>query len=212
MIDRILSLPFNQRVLLYSGTVVLLVLFYAFVVYMPRSAQISEKQQNVQSLEEEKTKLQALLKDRPKTTASMQEVEGRFNQAKAQLPEEKEIPELLKQVSNLGRDSGLDVVLFRQKAEAFRDLYAEVPVEMSVRGGYHQVALFFDKVRRLDRIVNVSDTNMKNPQLGGGQMQVDASFAATTYRFLSEEERERIAKEKEEAAKGKKGKRQKDTK
>jgi len=211
MLDRILSLPFNQRLLVYGGTVVLLVLFYTFVFYLPRSTQIAEKQQNVRTLEEEKAKLQALLKDRSNATVSIQEVEGKFNQAKAQLPEEKEIPELLKQVSNLGRDSGLDVVLFRQKAEVFRDLYAEVPVEMSVRGNYHQIALFFDKVRHLDRIVNVSDTSLKNPQLVGGQTQVDASFSATTYRFLTEEERAQIAKEKEESAK-KKGKRKKDTK
>jgi type IV pilus assembly protein PilO len=211
MVDRILSLPFNQRLLVYGGTAALLVLFYTFVLYLPRSNQSAEKQQNIRTLEEEKAKLQALIRDRSKAKISVQEVEGQFNQAKAQLPEEKEIPELLKQVSNLGRDSGLDVVLFRQKAEIFRDLYAEVPVEMAVRGNYHQVALFFDKVRHLDRIVNVSDTNMKNPQFVGGQMQVDASFSATTYRFLSEEEREQIAKEKEEAAK-KKGKRKKDTK
>jgi type IV pilus assembly protein PilO len=210
MVDRILSLPFNQRLLVYSGTTIFLVLFYAFVFYLPRSAQILEKQENIRSLEEEKAKLQALLKDRANTKIAIQEVEGQFNRAKAQLPEEKEIPELLKQVSNLGRDSGLDVVLFRQKPEVFQALYAEVPVEMSVRGSYHQIALFFDKVRRLDRIVNISDTNMKNPQLVGGQMQVDAAFSATTYRFLNEEERERVAKEKEAAAK-KKGKRQKDT-
>jgi hypothetical protein len=52
---------------------------------------------------------------------------------------------------------------------------------------------------------------MKNPQLIGGQMQVDATFAATTYRFLGEEERARIAKEKEEEAK-KKGKKKRDDK
>lgn len=208
MVDWILSLPSNQRLLVYGGTAVLLVLLYAFVFYLPRSTQIAEKQQTIQSLEEEKAKLQALIKDRANTKIAIQEVEREFNQVKAQLPEEKEIPELLRQVSNLGRDSGLEVVLFRQKAEIFRDLHAEVPVEMAVRGGYHQVALFFDKVRRLDRIVNVSDTNMKNPQLVGGQVQVDAAFSATTYRFLTEEERERIAKEKEEASK-KKGKRKK---
>jgi type IV pilus assembly protein PilO len=211
MVDRILSLPFNQRLLVYSGTAALLVLFYVFVFYSPRSALILEKQENIRLLEEEKANLQARLKDRASTKIEIQEVEGQFNKAKAQLPEEKEIPELLRQVSNLGRDSGLDVVLFRQKPEVFQDLYAEVPVEMSVRGSYHQIALFFDKVRRLNRIVNISDTNMKNPQLVGGQMQVDAAFAATTYRFLNEEERERIAREKEAAAK-KKGKRQKETK
>jgi type IV pilus assembly protein PilO len=211
MLDRILALPFNQRLLVYSGTAVLIVLLYAFVFYIPQSNQIAQKREKIQSLEEEKAKLQALLKDQDKTKAEMAEVQGRFNQAKAQLPEQKEIPELLKQVSNLGQDSGLEVVLFRQKPEVLRDLYAEVPVEMSVRGGYHEIALFFDKVRGLDRIVNVSDTSMKNPQLIGGQMQVDATFAATTYRFLGEEERARIAKEKEEEAK-KKGKKKRDDK
>jgi type IV pilus assembly protein PilO len=205
MFDRILDLPTNQRLLLYTGTAVLIVLLYAFLFYIPRSRDISDKQERVQGLEAERAKLQAALKDRGKTKAEMAEVEGRFNQVRAQLPDQKEIPELLRQVSNLGRDSGLDVVLFRQKPEVFHDLYAEVPVEMSVRGGYHQVALFFDKVRSLDRIVNISDTGMKNPRLVGGQMQVDASFFTTTYRFLSEEERARIAKEKEEATK-KKGK------
>jgi type IV pilus assembly protein PilO len=72
---------------------------------------------------------------------------------------------------------------------------------MAVRGNYHQIALFFDKVRHLDRIVNITDTSLKNPQVTNGQMQIDASFSATTYRFLSEEERARIAKEKEEAGK-----------
>ena len=72
---------------------------------------------------------------------------------------------------------------------------------MAVRGGYHQIALFFEKVRRLDRIVNISDIGIKNPQMADGRLQVDASFFATTYRFLTEEEQARIAKQKEEEAK-----------
>ena len=184
----------------------LIVLLYAFLFYIPRSAEITTKQGRILSLETERTKLQGLLKDREKAHAEISQVEGRFNEVKAQLPEQKEIPELLRQVSNLGRDSGLEVTLFRQKPENLHDLYAEVPVEMAVRGGYHQIALFFDKVRHLDRIVNVSDLSLKNAQPVDGQMYVEASFFATTYRFLSEEERARIAKEKEDAEKKKKGK------
>ena len=60
--------------------------------------------------------------------------------------------------------------------------------------------MFFDKVRRLDRIVNVADVSMKEPRFTGRQVAVDASFSATTYRFLSEEGRERFAKQKEEKA------------
>lgn len=206
MFERILNLPPRQRFLIYGGGAVLIVVLYVFLFHIPRSVEIATKQGRRLSLEKERTKLQTSLKDREESRAEILQVEGRFNEVKAQLPEQKEIPELLRQVSNLGRDSGLEVTLFRQKPEILHDLYAEVPVEMAVRGGYHQIALFFDKVRHLDRIVNVSDISMKNPQPIDGQMYVEASFFATTYRFLSEEERERIAKEKGEAEKKKKGK------
>ena len=206
MFERILNLPPRQRFLIYGGGAVLIVVLYIFLFHIPRSAEIATKQGRRLSLEKERTKLQSSLKEREKTSAEALQIEGRFNEVKAQLPEQKEIPELLRQVSNLGRDSGLEVTLFRQKPEILYDLYAEVPVEMAVRGGYHQIALFFDKVRHLDRIVNVSDISVKNPQPIDGQMYVEASFFATTYRFLSEEERERIAKEKADAEKKKKGK------
>ncbi len=206
MFEQILNLPPRQRFLIYGGGAVLIVVLYVFLFHIPRSTEIVKKQERRLSLEKERTKLQVSLKDREKTSAEALQIEGRFNEVKAQLPEQKEIPELLRQVSNLGRDSGLEVTLFRQKPEILHDLYAEVPVEMAVRGGYHQIALFFDKVRHLDRIVNVSDISVKNPQPVDGQMYVEASFFATTYRFLSEEERERIAKEKGEAEKKKKGK------
>ncbi|MGE4092345.1 MAG: type 4a pilus biogenesis protein PilO, partial [Candidatus Binatia bacterium] len=100
----------------------------------------------------------------------------------------------------------LEITLFRQKGETLKDLHAEVPVEMAVRGSYHQVALFFEKVRELNRIVNIGDISMKDPEMRDGRLQIDAAFSATTYRFLTEEEQARIAKEKEEAQKKSKGK------
>jgi len=206
MIEQLLKLPPRQRFLIYGGSVLFIVFLYAFLFYIPRSKEISTKQERLLSLEQERANLQTMLGNRAQTQAEIREVEALFNRVKAQLPEQKEIPELLRQVSNLGRDSGLEVTLFRQKPENLFDLHAEVPVEMVVRGGYHQVALFFDKVRHLDRIVNVSDLSVKNPQAINGQLQVEASFFATTYRFLNEEERERIAREKAEAEKKKRGK------
>lgn len=206
MLDQLLDLPFKQRVLIYGGSALLIITLYLFLFHFPRSRELSIKQEKITNLENERVKLQALLKDQKKADAEVREIAALFNRVKAQLPEEKEIPELLRQVSNLGRDSGLEVTLFRQKLENLYDVHADVPVEMSVRGGYHQIALFFDKVRYLDRIVNLSDLSVKNPQDIDGQIQVESSFFATTYRFLSEEERERIAKEKEEGEKKKKGK------
>jgi type IV pilus assembly protein PilO len=203
--DRFFELPLSQRVLAYGVVFLLIAGLFWYLRYNPLNEEIAVKQTRQNELETEKAGLQSKLKDRKKLREDIAEVEAQFKQATTQLPEEKEIPELLRQVSNLGRDSGLEITLFRQQAETLQDLHAEVPVEMSVRGGYHQIALFFEKVRRLDRIVNISDIGIKSPQMVDGRLQVDASFSATTYRFLTEEEQARIAKQKEEEAKKKGG-------
>ena len=209
MFDRILDLPVGQRRLLYGGSAALIAIFYVFWFYLPRSQELAEIQQKFHDLDAERTTLQKILVTAEKLDAEIIAIEAAFNHAQSQLPDQKEIPELLRQVSNLGRDSGLEVILFRQKPEQLKDLYAEVPVQMSVRGGYHHIAMFFDKVRRLDRIVNIADISLKEPRPVGGQITIDAAFSATTYRFLSEEERERIAKQKAEAEAGTKKKKRK---
>jgi len=203
--DRFFELPLGQRILTYGIVFLLLAALYWYFLYTPVVAQIEEQLSRQSELEAEHAKLVSTLKDPKKLREDIAEYEARFKEATTQLPEEKEIPELLRQVSNLGRDSGLEITLFRQQAEVLQDLHAEVPVEMAVRGGYHQIALFFEKVRHLDRIVNIGDIGIKNPQMVDGRLQVDASFSATTYRFLTEEERIRIAKQKEEEAKKKGG-------
>src|SRR5262249_41619659 len=103
--------------------------------------------------------------------------------------------------SSLGSDSGLVIIVFRQKPEEFQDFYAQVPVEVRVKGTYHQVGSFFDKIGRLNRIVNVGDILLKEPKVTGESVLVASSFTATTYRFLDEAERERIAKEREKEKK-----------
>ncbi len=203
MLDFILDLSAGQRRLVYGGMGALIVALYISWFYLPRSQEIVEIQHTIQELDAERARLRKTLANRKNIEAESRAVEAAFDKAQAQLPEQKEIPELLHQVSTLGRDSGLEVLLFRQQPEQLRDLYTEVPVRMSVRGGYHHIAMFFDKVRRLDRIVNVADVSMQEPRLTGNRgghapIAVDASFSATTYRFLSEEEREQITGQKEE--------------
>jgi type IV pilus assembly protein PilO len=201
MLDQFFDLPLSRRVLAYGFLILLLIILYYFFLHLPGSALIVEKQTKVETLEGEKVKLLATLKGREALKAEIQRIEAQFQEVTKQLPESKEIPDLLRQVSNMGRDSGLEITLFRQQGENIKELYADVPVEMAVRGGYHQLALFFEKVRQLDRIVNISDIGMKNPQMLEGRLQVEASFAATTYRFLTAEEQAQIAKQKEEAKK-----------
>jgi len=112
--------------------------------------------------------------------------DAKLKEAIAQLPDQKEIPDLLSTVSSLGRESGLEILLFRQKAEVLQDFYAEVPVEMLMKGTYAQFTEFFNRVGKLNRIVNVKDISMKTPLVSEGRVVLSTSCTAVTFRFLSE--------------------------
>jgi type IV pilus assembly protein PilO len=206
VLERLLELPPRQRVLFLVGGVALLFFVYAYFLYWPRSALIDEREQQRADLALDRDRKKAMVANLEKTRAEVAQLDGDLRKAVAQLPDTKEIPDLLTSISSLGRESGLEIIQFRQQPERFEEFYAEVPVDILVRGTYHQVAAFFDKVGRMARIVNVANVNTKSPaKIEGDPVGLDTACVATTFRFLDEAERERIAKQKEKE-KGKGGK------
>ena len=204
LLERVLELPPRQRVLLLVGGVALLFFLYAYFLYWPRSALIEEKEQHKADLTLDRDRKKVMVANLEKTRKDVAQLDGDLRKAVAQLPDTKEIPDLLTSISSLGRESGLEIIQFRQQQEKFEDFYAEVPVDILVRGTYHQVAAFFDKVGRMARIVNVANVNTKSPpKVAGDTVELDTACVATTFRFLDEAERERIAKQKEKEKGGK---------
>jgi type IV pilus assembly protein PilO len=84
----------------------------------------------------------------------------RYKQIKIMLPEAEEIPHLLKNVSNLGQQQGLEFLLFKPEKENPKEFVAEIPVTLHLKGSYHQFGIFFDRLRRLPRIVNIKQLEM----------------------------------------------------
>jgi type IV pilus assembly protein PilO len=201
IIDRFLDLPVRRRILLLGASVLSLFFLYATYSYWPMSAEIQERTDNVAALRHECDRKKAMVSNLAEMRRMVAELDAQLRRATAELPDKKEIPELLSNISSLGSESGLTVVVFRQRPEEFSDFYAMVPVEVRVKGSYHQVGTFFDKVGRLNRIVNVSDIGLKEPRAERESVIVSSAFTATTYRFLDEAERERIAKQREQEKK-----------
>jgi type IV pilus assembly protein PilO len=203
LFDRIMDMPVRQRVLLLVGSVFLLFFLYGYLLYLPRNAEIDEKQENLVALEKDRDRKQALVSNLPQLRQEVADLNAALKKAVSQLPDTKEIPDLLSGISAVARESGLEIQQFRQKAETYQDFYAEVPVEILVKGTYWQVEQFFKKVADLTRIVNVGDIGIKAPTLiENDPVQLQTSCAATTFRFLDEEERDRIKKEREKKEKG----------
>jgi len=201
-IDRIIGLPTPQKIGVLAGLIAaLLALDYTFL-YSGQSLQVSSVSDEVTNLRSERDKKKVLLADPKKLQAERQERAARLKEALAQLPERKEIPDLLSNISTKAREAGLEILLFRPRAESLQEFYAEVPVDVVVRGGFHNVVTFFDEVGRLTRLVNINNIELKNLKVNDDQILMDASSLATTFRFLDEAERAKIAAEK--AAKVKK--------
>ncbi|HVN86991.1 MAG TPA: type 4a pilus biogenesis protein PilO [Candidatus Binatia bacterium] len=197
LLARIFDLPARQRVLLLVGVVGALFLSYAYFLYWPRSEEIETKQAQIEEMIRERDKKAAMAANLDQMRKIVADLDAALKQAVAQLPDTKEIPDLLSSVSTIGREAGLEVVKFKQRDEQMIDFYAEVPVEVLVRGSFHQIAAFFDQVSRLTRIVNVSDIIMKTPTAPDHEVILDVACTVTTFRFLDEAERERVQKERD---------------
>ncbi|MCC6763177.1 MAG: type 4a pilus biogenesis protein PilO [Deltaproteobacteria bacterium] len=207
LLDRFFELENRQRVMAVAGVLAVVFGTYWYFVYAGRRAETVSVTAKINDLRQQRDAKEKLVANMGELQETVRELGAQLKQAEAQLPDSKEIPDLLSSVSSAGRDAGLEVISFRQRQEELKDFYAEVPVDVTVRGNYHEVAAFFDRVGKLDRIVNVGDILMQTPRREGDEMIVDTACSATTFRFLDERERAEIAKEK--AAKAKESKKKK---
>lgn len=207
LLERFFELENRQRVMAVVGLLAVVFGSYWYFVYAGRRAETIAVTAKIKDLRSQRDSKQKLVANISQLQQTVRDLGAQLKEAEAQLPDSKEIPDLLTSISSAGRDSGLEVISFRQRQEQLRDFYAEVPVDVTVRGNYHEVATFFDRVGKLDRIVNVADIVMQSPKREGDEMIVDTLCSATTFRFLDEHERAEIAKEK--AAKEKESKKKK---
>jgi len=190
-------------IILVAGVLTVLLLDWSYL-YGPRAETLTQIRTEADGLRTELDTKRDKSNAREEFASDLRNLNGHVREAEARLPDEREIADLLSSVASSARAVGLDLTLFRQKPETYADFYARVPVEMNMHGTYHELAQFLDRVKRLDRIVNVGNITVRKPRVEGSVVLVDASCVATTFRFLSEEERRRIQAEQAKAEGGNK--------
>ena len=203
-LEKILDRPKAQKLGILVGLIILIsAAFYSFL-YSPQADEIAKLNESIEAAQNEKSIKQKRAANLPKLQQELGELDVRLKEAIAQLPSKKEIADLLSSIATKAQESGLDINLFRPRPENYKDFYAEIPVEMSIKGTFHNVIMFFDAVGRLTRLVNIDNVGFKNPKVTGDQMVLEFTTTAITYRFLEEAERKKIADEKAKALKAKK--------
>ncbi len=195
--DSLLRTPTRTKVILVVIGIVVILFFYWWSLYSPKREQRDNLRAQRDKSVAELALLEKLSAEIPNLEREIARLSAKFAEAKEILPEKKEIPSLLTSISTLGRDSGLEFLLFKPRPEVHESSFAKIPVEISVSGGFHDVARFFDKVSKLPRIVSITNLAVKQPRdrkLYGQFITVKGM--ATTYRLLTEAEAEAVAVKK----------------
>lgn len=213
-IEKFGALKWPVRLGILLGIVAIILGGVYFGMYQPKVEELEKKKTALAAKRTELDKMDAIARDYPAFKAEKDKLEQELKTALTKLPDSSQIPELLTSISNEAKRANLDVKTFKRNEEVRKQIYAEVPVNMSVEGGYHQVARFYESLGKMDRIVNVRKVSMKPAaKTGGGarnlkfdtmETRISAEFLVVTYRFLTDAEMPKPAPPKAAPAKAQK--------
>jgi len=186
LFEKIEQLTKPQRLIIYAATVVVVVGLAFWLLFWPAYKDIDRLDKQLVSVQAELVKAKKNASELNDWRNKMKQKEAQYQNVMRALPEKEEIPSLLASISQAGKDAGLDFLLFQPKGEKPQGFFAEIPVDIVISGQYHQVAVFFDKVAHLPRIVNIRDIAMK-PQSGQDSTgDLSTTCQAVTYKFIEE--------------------------
>jgi type IV pilus assembly protein PilO len=120
----------------------------------------------------------------PEFKSQVTELEGRLNNLKAVLPEEKDAADLLRRMQTVATQSNLTIKSFRPAPTVTKTLHAEWPINLELDGTYHNLATFFDRVGKFTRIVNINSVDVKGKASPDRNSTITASCVATTFVLL----------------------------
>jgi type IV pilus assembly protein PilO len=192
--------PRVQKTMLGVMAVVILSYIYFGTSFLPINYPV--RKAKIEAMEKEYTKLGAELEKARKMVGNLARLEVEYQRlhdqwlsAQELLPEAKEMPELLRQVTTAGNKSGVQFALFEPQPPSPREFYSEHPVRIKVRGNYHQVGIFLSRLANMQRIVNVSKLELNHFELKGKGKNagsrtvrslntVEADFTLSAYTLL----------------------------
>jgi type IV pilus assembly protein PilO len=195
LIDNLQSLDFeNVGSWPIAVKVAAAILLFALVVAGGYFVTIKPANQELQRLQSEQSELMKEFEEKSFKAKNLDqykkqlaEMENTFGSLLQQLPKDTEVPGLLEDITHTGLGSGLEFQEISLAQERKKEFYAELPINISVRGDYHGFGSFVSGVASLPRIVTLHDFEIMPAEGSDGgpggllQMQVTAK----TYRYAS---------------------------
>ena len=186
LLERVNKLPIAAKAGIVIGIIVLLTAGTWFLVIQDTETAIeSLKSQQVtldQTYAEKKEIADNLLERR----REMDQLEQKLQDALTELPEKKDLDELLAALNDLGKKAGLEITRVVPGVESSESFFARIPIVMAVKGNYHEIAVFLQEISQMKRIVNVNNLKLGTPTNRNDKVILTSDFLATTFRFITQ--------------------------
>jgi type IV pilus assembly protein PilO len=183
LIERINKLAMPVKVGILFGLAIVVTATSYFLLIQPEMEQLESTRQQLEAARGTLAEKQLIADNLNERRRDMDRLEQQLQEALIQLPERKDIEELVAQLSDVGKKSGLVISRIVPGTESNRTFFSEIPIGVSVTGNYHEIALFLQEIAKLRRIVNISNLKLTSPVLHNDKVVLSSTFVATTFRF-----------------------------
>jgi len=178
------KLPVAGQLGVAVGAAVVIIGAFYFLYWSGAVAEAATKETQLNDLRAEITKLKVTENSMPAFKQEVALLERKLETLKLLLPPRKETPDLMRKVQNLATQSNLTIKKFTPGSTVAKDFYEEWPINIDVEGTYHNLGLFFDKVRQLPRLVNVGNLKVKAQSKQTQSNTIAAACVATTFVYV----------------------------
>jgi type IV pilus assembly protein PilO len=175
------KLPWKVQVGLFLVVAVAAVGGFYWYYVQDVQASLATEQARLDAMKVEINKGLATARQLPEFQQQVGELQARLNLLRAVLPEEKDVSDLLRRLQTLATESNLQIKGFKPAAIVTKQTHAEWPITLELDGTYHNLGLFFDRVSKFPRIINVTGVTIKSKEKPQPGSTISAACVATTY-------------------------------
>lgn len=173
----------TAKILIILVLVALVGVGYYIFGYRPLEKKIVDEQKNIDELEVTLKQVQQVAKQYETINNEIRTLNSELKRLQKQLPEEIDEGDLVLVFNEMASSTGLNITRIKPMDVRQAEYYLEYPIEIELKGSYNKIAIFFEKLARQERVVNISELHLKEPKDESGVTEVVASCVATTYFF-----------------------------
>lgn len=193
MLKKLQSLAWHYQLIVFS--VVAVLIFFAFWNFVTNGMrkETKELEEQVTTLKQQNEVARIASQRINEFRADYTRKQEEYEELKALLPEQREITNVLQNLQDRARSTNLTLRRFSPKDDFQKEFYSGKPVEVEVTSTFANLRQFYEELAKMQRIVSITDFNLKQTPDQSSNKTIDAQFLLTAYYVSAEKLQEKPA-------------------